>query len=201
MALRALDAMERAAAAAVRDRAIAAELAMLLAHAVVRNASEEVEGSGGAMGLKLRARAAADGARATDRASIIAAARGAQALLTELSVSVRFSAAAALAKLAVLLVAAEATFTAGAVAAQIGDVDDDEAGGSLRTSTRPTYHRSAESARLLSIRLKVSRALISVQVLHLNDPPARAGAGASPRCGGSATPTTGRRRAARGTTT
>jgi hypothetical protein len=34
------------------------------------------------MGLKLRARAAADGARATDRASIIAAARGAQALLT-----------------------------------------------------------------------------------------------------------------------
>jgi hypothetical protein len=30
----------------------------------------------------------------------------------------------------------EATFTADAVGAQIGDVDDDEAGGSLRTSTR-----------------------------------------------------------------
>jgi len=83
---------------------------------------------GAGMGLRLRARAAADAARATDRSSIVSAARGAQTLLAEFSAQVRFAAAAALAKLAILLVAAEATFAAEAVAAHIGDMDDDDGG-------------------------------------------------------------------------
>jgi hypothetical protein len=68
-------AMERAAAASLRDRAAAAELAVLTAHAAVRGDEKTIDGERGGMGLKLRARAAADAARATDRGAIIAAAR------------------------------------------------------------------------------------------------------------------------------
>ena len=71
LALRAIEATRRAATFALKDRRASASLAILVAEATRRGDVDALEGKTGlaknALGLKLRARAAADAARATDK--------------------------------------------------------------------------------------------------------------------------------------
>ena len=132
LALRAIEATRRAATFALKDRRASASLAILVAEATRRGDVDALEGKTGlaknALGLKLRARAAADAARATDKSSVAVAARGVAALVGDRSPQVRAGACAALSELAKLLVAAEATSAAGDVARRVGDADDDARG-------------------------------------------------------------------------
>ena len=130
LATRALETMERVAAAAVTDRVVASELAILAADAFARGDKDALLGTRGSetrgeLGLKLRARAACDAARATDRAAIVAAAKGAVALLKDASLATRRAAANAVARLAALLVACEASRAAEVVGAAMDDLDRD----------------------------------------------------------------------------
>ena len=130
LATRALETTERVATLAAADRAVASELAILAADAFARGDADALIGtrgseSRGALGLKIRARAACDAARATDRASIVAAAKGVVALARDASPATRRAAAHATAKLAALLVACEASRAAEAVGAAMDDPDRD----------------------------------------------------------------------------
>jgi hypothetical protein len=83
------------------------------------------------MFLKLRASAACDAARRVDRDSLVAASRGAARLLGDASPDVRVAAAGAIAALATVLVAAEASFAAAAVAARVGECHLDRGDGDV----------------------------------------------------------------------
>ena len=136
LAMRALDLMDRAARACMDDRGDASEAAVTTAHAWhVAGNRAAVDGDSRndanlfELPLKLKARAACDAARAADRGSIVIAARGALALLLDLTPAVRVAAAAALGKLGALLVAGEATAAAEKIAEIVGDEDEDDGCG------------------------------------------------------------------------
>ena len=136
LAMRALDLMDRAARACMDDRGDAAEAAVTTAHAwhvagnrVAVDGDSRNDANLFELPLKLKARAACDAARATDRGSIVIAARGALALLLDLTPAVRVAAAAALGKLGALLVAGEATAAAEKIAETVGDEDEDDGCG------------------------------------------------------------------------
>ena len=135
LCVRALGMARRAAELARRDRVVAAQLSILAAHAHLRGDRAALVGDKDAesntntrsrrrMFLKLRASAACDAARRVDRDSLVAASRGATRLLGDASPDVRVAAAGAIAALATVLVAAEASFAAAAVAARVGEYAD-----------------------------------------------------------------------------
>ena len=106
---RALGLARRAGELARRDRAVAAQLSILAAYANLRGDRAALDGdvyqknetgTETKMFLKLRARAACDAARRTDRDSLVAASRNAVRLLGDASPDVRFAAAGALVALA-----------------------------------------------------------------------------------------------------
>ena len=139
----------RAAELARRDRAVAAQLSILAARANLRGDRDALDGDAAAtkgiadkgnrrtrertrvMFLKLRARAACDAARRTDRDSLVRASRGAVRLLNDASPDVRVAAAGALKALATVLVAAEASFAAVAVASRVGECHSDRGDGDV----------------------------------------------------------------------
>ena len=132
--VRALGLARRAGELARRDRAVAAQLSILAAYANLRGDRAALDGdvfqktetgTETKMFLKLRARAACDAARRTDRDSLVAASRNAVRLLGDASPDVRFAAAGALEALATVLVAAEASFAAAAVASRVGECHAD----------------------------------------------------------------------------
>jgi hypothetical protein len=129
--VRALGLARRAGDLARRDRAVAAQLSILAAHANLRGDRAALDGDVSETGtetkmfLKLRARAACDAARRTDRDSLVAASRNAVRLLGDASPDVRVAAAGALKALATVLVAAEASFAAAAVASRVGECHAD----------------------------------------------------------------------------
>ena len=136
LAMRALDLMDRAARACLDDRSDAAEVSVTTAHAWhVAGDRAAVDGASRndanltTLPLKLKARAACDAARAADKGSIVIAARGAQALLLDLTPAVRVAASVALGKLGILLVAAEATAACEKIAETVGDEDEDDGCG------------------------------------------------------------------------
>ena len=131
IAVSALGVIRRACEATRRDRTVAAQLSILAAHASFIDNRQQLDGTneekmdGRRMFLKLRARAACDGARRVDRDALIEAAKGTLVLLTDSSPDVRIAVAGALKVIGALLVAAEATFAASAVANEVGDVHTD----------------------------------------------------------------------------
>ena len=147
--VRALGLARRAAELARRDRAVAAQLSILAARANLRGDRDALDGDAAAtkgiadkgnrrtrertrvMFLKLRARAACDAARRTDRDSLVRASRGAVRLLNDASPDVRVAAAGALKALATVLVAAEASFAAVAVASRVGECHADRGDGDV----------------------------------------------------------------------
>ena len=142
LCVRALGMARRAAELARRDRVVAAQLSILAAHAHLRGDRAALVGDKDAesntntrsrrrMFLKLRASAACDAARRVDRDSLVAASRGATRLLGDASPDVRVAAAGAIAALATVLVAAEASFAAAAVAARVGECHADRGDGDV----------------------------------------------------------------------
>jgi hypothetical protein len=142
LCVRALGLARSAAELARRDRVVAAQLSILAAHAHLRGdraalvgdaaeSNTNTSNSRRVMFLKLRASAACDAARRVDRDSLVAASRGAARLLGDASPDVRVAAAGAIAALATVLVAAEASFAAAAVAARVGECHLDRGDGDV----------------------------------------------------------------------
>jgi hypothetical protein len=142
LCVRALGLARCAAELARRDRVVAAQLSILAAHAHLRGdraalvgdaaeSNTNTSNSRRVMFLKLRASAACDAARRVDRDSLVAASRGAARLLGDASPDVRVAAAGAVAALATVLVAAEASFAAAAVAARVGECHLDRGDGDV----------------------------------------------------------------------